>query len=539
MRDLFLTARAVIKRGTALWKYRKAIEDMNKYPDATSEDITREDTCIICREEMRPWDPADEGRVLQRVRPKKLPCGHILHMGCLKSWLERQQVCPTCRRSVVISDAAPAANREAVLQRMGLGGFGGPAAPAQQGQQPENAQGQAPQAGPQPGPPRDGPRPRVFDFGGLRVGFAQGGENIQELAQRMAIPRPPAAIPAGQAAPTPTPSNPPPSTDPDSSNGAAGMRDQLSQMERNVRVQAQALQLDQQQLQVMNLLLAELDRLRQQQQQQAQQTAEQQPTLTSSLPYPGLPSQHSLPPLPPLGSGPLHYGSRTNGPTLTRFGVNRNSSTIPAGSQDLPEGVVLPPGWSLMPLQRLDGGPGQQSHTENAASVSASSGSAMRSSSPMNPATDMAAGPSGAAGDNSDFTTASIVEGAGCSRPASQSQMGASDSVPGDVAPTTAQPVSSGQQPEIIAPNPVMPSWGGTNQLFGSSNERGQENGDDRSREPSVATEQRLGTNSESGSTTDLSFTQPSADNEGGAKGKGKAKAVTVEDEDEAEGEGA
>src|ERR1700730_1856326 len=56
MRDLFLTARSFIKRLTAFLRYRKATHDMNeRYPDATVEEIQREDTCIICREEMRPW----------------------------------------------------------------------------------------------------------------------------------------------------------------------------------------------------------------------------------------------------------------------------------------------------------------------------------------------------------------------------------------------------------------------------------------------------------------------------------------------------
>ncbi|RWA08042.1 hypothetical protein EKO27_g7070 [Xylaria grammica] len=90
MRDLFMTARSFLKRLGALMRYRKALQDMNKYPDATQEDLTREDTCIICREEMRPWDPSAVGAV-ERSRPKKLPCGHILHFGCLKGWLERQQ----------------------------------------------------------------------------------------------------------------------------------------------------------------------------------------------------------------------------------------------------------------------------------------------------------------------------------------------------------------------------------------------------------------------------------------------------------------
>lgn len=44
-------------------------------------------TCIICREEMSA--------------AKKLPCGHLFHIHCLRSWLERQQTCPTCRSSVL------------------------------------------------------------------------------------------------------------------------------------------------------------------------------------------------------------------------------------------------------------------------------------------------------------------------------------------------------------------------------------------------------------------------------------------------------
>lgn len=32
---------------------------------------------------------------------KKLICGHLFHVHCLRSWLERQQTCPTCRALVV------------------------------------------------------------------------------------------------------------------------------------------------------------------------------------------------------------------------------------------------------------------------------------------------------------------------------------------------------------------------------------------------------------------------------------------------------
>src|SRR5436853_6947662 len=97
MRDVFLTCRSFFKRISDFVKYRTATRDMNeRYPDATAEEIAREDTCIICREEMRPYELANGGNapeqdarnaVAERMRPKKLPCGHILHFACLRSWL--------------------------------------------------------------------------------------------------------------------------------------------------------------------------------------------------------------------------------------------------------------------------------------------------------------------------------------------------------------------------------------------------------------------------------------------------------------------
>lgn len=58
--------------------------------------INRSDaTCIICREEM--------------TNAKKLICGHLFHVHCLRSWLERQQTCPTCRALVVPPENATSA----------------------------------------------------------------------------------------------------------------------------------------------------------------------------------------------------------------------------------------------------------------------------------------------------------------------------------------------------------------------------------------------------------------------------------------------
>merc|ERR1719232_1033053 len=65
------------------------------YPDATAEELAATDNvCIICREEMTASST------------KKLPCGHIFHRNCLRSWFQRQQTCPTCRLDVLRAPAS-------------------------------------------------------------------------------------------------------------------------------------------------------------------------------------------------------------------------------------------------------------------------------------------------------------------------------------------------------------------------------------------------------------------------------------------------
>lgn len=108
IRDVYITARSFISRVRDLIRYRSATRNMDKrYPDATKEELEAmsDRTCIICREEMTlsavvdgqlPAEPAatrhQDG---PNETPKKLPCGHIFHFHCLRSWLERQQSCPT------------------------------------------------------------------------------------------------------------------------------------------------------------------------------------------------------------------------------------------------------------------------------------------------------------------------------------------------------------------------------------------------------------------------------------------------------------
>jgi E3 ubiquitin-protein ligase synoviolin len=99
VRDVYITARSFITRLRALHRYQTATRNMDqRYPNATEAELRamNDRTCIICREEMIAREagqtPVQEG---PNVTPKKLPCGHVFHFHCLRSWLERQQSCPT------------------------------------------------------------------------------------------------------------------------------------------------------------------------------------------------------------------------------------------------------------------------------------------------------------------------------------------------------------------------------------------------------------------------------------------------------------
>jgi len=59
-----------------------------RFPLVALAEIPRADpTCIVCREDM--------------VHGRLLPCGHILHEHCLRSWLTHQQRCPICQHPVM------------------------------------------------------------------------------------------------------------------------------------------------------------------------------------------------------------------------------------------------------------------------------------------------------------------------------------------------------------------------------------------------------------------------------------------------------
>ncbi|KAK0569900.1 E3 ubiquitin-protein ligase hrd1 [Tilletia horrida] len=152
VRDVVFTARSFFSRVRDLIRYREATKNMNeRYPNASVADVQglSDPTCIICRDEMlvAGAEGVPPGQPSSQETPKKLPCGHIFHFHCLRSWLERQQSCPTCRRTVLQPGATPAP-----------GAVDNNAAAAANGDVPPAAGGAAPV---RPPPPAPGARPQA------------------------------------------------------------------------------------------------------------------------------------------------------------------------------------------------------------------------------------------------------------------------------------------------------------------------------------------------------------------------------------------
>jgi E3 ubiquitin-protein ligase synoviolin len=74
IRDLYMTFRNFRNRIADFLRFRQVTARMDRFPDATVEDLARCDgICIICREEMQPTG-----------LNKKLMCGHVFHLHCLR-----------------------------------------------------------------------------------------------------------------------------------------------------------------------------------------------------------------------------------------------------------------------------------------------------------------------------------------------------------------------------------------------------------------------------------------------------------------------
>ncbi|KAL4798246.1 hypothetical protein BDV19DRAFT_357340 [Aspergillus venezuelensis] len=358
LRDVVVTLRSFGRRIMDFIRYRNATRDMNaRYPDASAEEVTREEVCIICREEMTPWQPGERGasRVSERLRPKKLPCGHILHFSCLRSWLERQQNCPTCRRPVIAPPRTQGA--AGVDQGQGNGGAGQP-----QNMQPGN------QPGDGNGPANGLPRARIYQFGPFRIGFGAGRgdlfNNLHQQIHQNNAPWPMANNPNPAGArqigfgfgfgrppfqpPVPAPAQAAPTQAPTPTSHVPNLQQQLLQMEQQIANEINSLRVTADQLNLVRLLQLELQRLR---------NFQGQPTepLNNILQAPAL----SIPSLPIPSTSPATPTSSTS-PTTTRqqFVSDPGTPTPSLGPGDprLPEGLTLPRGWTLLPLHFAQSG---------------------------------------------------------------------------------------------------------------------------------------------------------------------------------------
>lgn len=326
LRDVVITIRSFGRRIMDFVRYRNATRDMNeRYPDATIEDMRNDDVCIICREQMIPVDspagvngaaPPARPRVPDRLRPKKLPCGHVLHFSCLRSWLERQQNCPTCRRPVTMPP------RDRVLPGQGVNDARDARQRNQRGGRNDNA-------------PDGFPRARIYQFGPFRIGFGAGRpEAIQAFREQFregTLPQPlnrrNIGVVRRELIPPTAPTTEPPSA---SAVNLESIQRQLQQIEQQITQEMDDLSVTIEQFHLVLLLQSELQRLRSLQENPA--TSTNPPGISSSLSSSIAMRRQFIPSPrdPPLRTGDIR----------------------------LPDGLSLPPGWTLYPLSSTDLGAG-------------------------------------------------------------------------------------------------------------------------------------------------------------------------------------
>mmetsp|Transcript_8614 Transcript_8614/g.15462 ORF Transcript_8614/g.15462 Transcript_8614/m.15462 type:complete len:558 (-) Transcript_8614:106-1779(-) len=140
MADILSVARKLTQRLRSFRRYRRISLNMEvRFPDATDEEIEQNEHCVICRDSL-----------FEGSKPKKLACGHIFHIDCLRSWLVMQQSCPTCRAEIP-ADVAPSAFAAGAAPRgMAQANQQAPPQPQPQQQPPAAAPPSAASASPAP-----------------------------------------------------------------------------------------------------------------------------------------------------------------------------------------------------------------------------------------------------------------------------------------------------------------------------------------------------------------------------------------------------
>ncbi|KAJ8126899.1 hypothetical protein O1611_g6741 [Lasiodiplodia mahajangana] len=200
---------------------------------------------------------------------------------------------------------------------------------------------------------------------------------------------------------------------------------------------------------------------------------------------------------------------------VTRHGGTSYASAIPSGSQDLPEGVSIPPGWTLLPLQRLDGQPLQYHAGTPPVPVASPFDLPHQQHQATAPFSRYNFTPNPNGGVGSSTLSADVHN----STRHSDAQHGTDRNSEASTSRIQREP------PNVAAPTPVVPPppWGSSSHLlFGN---RGSSSTMSTTGNPSSGNESTTGARSHAAESSD-------SDDEGSdaSSGKGKAKAVTIED---------
>ena len=84
LRDVYMAFLSCQRKVTSFVKYLQLTRNLDsRFEDATPEELIAAGNCLVCHEAM--------------TTGKKLQCGHVFHLDCLRMWLQHQQICPLCR----------------------------------------------------------------------------------------------------------------------------------------------------------------------------------------------------------------------------------------------------------------------------------------------------------------------------------------------------------------------------------------------------------------------------------------------------------
>lgn len=84
LRDVYMSFLSCQRKVMSFVKYMQLTRNLDsRFEDATPEELATAGNCLVCHEAL--------------TQGKKLQCGHVFHLDCLRMWLQHQQICPLCR----------------------------------------------------------------------------------------------------------------------------------------------------------------------------------------------------------------------------------------------------------------------------------------------------------------------------------------------------------------------------------------------------------------------------------------------------------